>query len=193
MTTITIDAKKFRALTSIVNNKDVRFYMHGVHFYQSGDNVRAVATDGHALLDIEVSAGHTALDEGATIGLPQKKIAKGAEYVEINLSANAPDSAGTGEPSWHHMTVTTKSGATSYTTAPAVEGTFPDFERVLSNIDKTGTAESLRFNPDLIAGITAEYGQNGLNFVAPESAGTAIRIEISDLPGARCVIMPCRA
>ena len=191
MTTITIDARKFRSLASLVNNKDVRFYMHGIHFYQAGDSVRAVATDGHALLDIEAAAD-TSLDNSVTVGLPQKKVAKGAEYVEINLSANAPDRAGTGEPSWHHMTVTTKSGATSYTTSPSVEGTFPDFERVLADITKTGEAESLTFNPALIAGITQEYGEAGLTFVAPECKGGPITIDIPSEPHARCVIMPCR-
>ena len=109
-----IDATSFA-----MAQQDVRYYLNGMLWEVAGNNLRAVATDGHrmALCDVECEAD---VEENLTAILPRKGIMElsrllGEDEIDISLGSN-------------HMRV---SSADFCFTSKLVDGAYPDYERVL--------------------------------------------------------------
>ncbi len=109
-----IDATSFA-----MAQQDVRYYLNGMLWEVAGNNLRAVATDGHrmALCDVECEAD---VEENLTAILPRKGIMElsrllGEDEIDISLGSN-------------HMRV---NSADFCFTSKLVDGAYPDYERVL--------------------------------------------------------------
>ena len=107
--------------------QDVRYYLNGLMFEVSVDNLRAVATDGHrlSLCDTEVSAE---VNEAQNIIVPRKGI------IEIHRLLSDSDNPATVSIGTNHIRIEMDDICF---TSKLVDGRFPDYERVLpQKIDK---------------------------------------------------------
>lgn len=109
-----IDATSFA-----MAQQDVRYYLNGMLWEVAGNNLRAVATDGHrmALCDVECEAD---VEDNLTAILPRKGIMElsrllGEDDIDISLGSN-------------HVRV---NSADFCFTSKLVDGAYPDYERVL--------------------------------------------------------------
>jgi DNA polymerase-3 subunit beta len=109
-----IDATSFA-----MAQQDVRYYLNGMLWEVAGNNLRAVATDGHrmALCDVECE---TDVEDNLTAILPRKGIMElsrllGEDEIDISLGSN-------------HVRV---NSADFCFTSKLVDGAYPDYERVL--------------------------------------------------------------
>jgi DNA polymerase-3 subunit beta len=101
--------------------QDVRYYLNGLLFWISGDNIRAVATDGHRLATHEVAV-KVMQDTQQQVIIPRKAV------LELSrLLAEETEELGMvlGD---HHLRVITPRYSFS---AKLIEGKFPDYRQVL--------------------------------------------------------------
>lgn len=102
-------------------HQDVRYYLNGLLIELDGDNIRAVATDGHRLALSETSFA-TGLNELLQIIVPRKGVLEmsklltdGDSEVEVVISQN-------------HLRVITENQSL---TTKLIDGKFPDYGRVV--------------------------------------------------------------
>ncbi|MFK8066855.1 MAG: DNA polymerase III subunit beta [Gammaproteobacteria bacterium] len=118
-------------------HQDVRYYLNGLLIELDGDNIRAVATDGHRLALSETRFS-TGLSELLQIIVPRKGVLEinrllddGEKDVEIVISSN-------------HLRVVTENQSL---TTKLIDGKFPDYDRVIpqgSNKKVVADREKLR-------------------------------------------------
>src|SRR4030065_29898 len=101
--------------------QDVRYYLNGLLFEVSGQQLRAVATDGHRLLLAEVDITNS-IDGEKHVILPRKGVQEMIRFLddtdaEVQLQIGA-----------NHMRATLK-GLTF--TSKLIDGRFPDYNRVI--------------------------------------------------------------
>lgn len=126
-----------------ISTEETRYYLNGIfmHATESKGNkvLRAVATDAHRLarFEIPLPAGAENMTSGVIIprkavGEIRKLIEEAGDTIKISLSDTKM------QCSFDHITLTTK----------LIDGTFPDYERVIpKNNDKV-----LEINPAIFAG-----------------------------------------
>ncbi len=104
-----------------ISTEETRYYLNGVYLHVTGDRLRAVATDGHRLARVE-----TAMPEGAasmpgvivprkTVGELRKLLDEGAAPVSVALSDTR---------------IRFSTGPIRLT-SKLIDGTFPEYERVI--------------------------------------------------------------
>ncbi|TVQ84176.1 MAG: DNA polymerase III subunit beta [Micavibrio sp.] len=170
-----------------ISNEETRYYLNGIFIHATESNgkqvLRAVATDAHRLarFEIPLPAGAENLTSGVIIprkavGEIRKLIEEAGDNIEIALSDTKM------QCSFDHISLTTK----------LIDGTFPDYERVIpKNNDKI-----LVINPAVFAGavdrvstIATEKSRavkltlNGktltLSATSPESGSASEEIEVT--------------
>ncbi|HBH26263.1 MAG TPA: DNA polymerase III subunit beta [Rhodospirillaceae bacterium] len=129
---VLIDRTKFAMST-----EETRYYLNGIYVHEHEGRLRAVATDGHRLAKFEAP-----LPEGAAgmpsvivprkaVGEVRKLIEETAGEVEVSLSASKVRFA------FDHTVLTSK----------LIDGTFPDYERVIpEGNDKVVTLDPRLFS-----------------------------------------------
>ncbi len=113
-----IDNTKFA-----ISTEETRYYLNGIYFHQNigGNNLRAVATDGHRLAQVEID-----LPDGAngmpaiiiprkTVGEIRKLIDETESNIEVTVSTNKI------KLKINNCTLTSK----------LIDGSFPDYQRVI--------------------------------------------------------------
>jgi DNA polymerase-3 subunit beta len=183
---ITVQHDTIKALLLIAPKSDIRYYLNGVCADVRNGAATLVATDGHRLLAVPVTADDV---EDAVDGqyiIPRDTL-DAVKPVKVPRNDNLPLTI---EIVDTRITIT---GATT-ATSPTVDGRFPDWRRVMP---KSATNELAQFNSDYLAsfgkvaellgaktktGATAIIHHNGadaalVTFPASEALG---------------VIMPCR-
>lgn len=144
MSIINLTVSQARGLILASAKGDIRFYLNGSLFdFEHG---RAVSTDGHVLLAVNVAAQWNAAEQplaGACI-IPRdvlENIAKGGKTTdEIEITFD-------GE------TVALQRGPVKVSCAP-IQGTFPQWQRV---IPSKFSNEPAQFNPELLSRIAKAY------------------------------------
>jgi DNA polymerase-3 subunit beta len=117
--------------------QDIRYYLNGLLFVVDGNQVRAVATDGHRLAycasTVEQDAGHQdVIIPRKTINELQRLLADTDEPVSIDIAANQ---------------IRFRFGAVELL-SKLVEGKFPDYQRVIP----TGYTRSIVLDRELWSG-----------------------------------------
>lgn len=148
---IIVNEKLFRAVAVAVSTEETRYYLNGVHICAHPDGgAYLVATDGHRML--------VGCDEGATFDWP------GSDSVIVRpdkkLLAAAKTSARQEEPN----RIAIEYGATVSVLMPGdddtstasfagllIDGTFPDWRRVIPTVDKYKHAACQCFNARYLA------------------------------------------
>lgn len=185
MFTFEVSINAIRAARSHAADKDVRYYLLGVHFdLEAG---RIVATDGHRAF---ICAGPVVPGAGTFImpnGLIDnvlKAVGKRPLYDTVKVSVSD-----IGAP--RAITIDAVSGTFS---APAVDGTFPDWRRI---VPQSVSGETAQFNPEYLTD-AREALATYQGFKADKTAfhvahnGTSPSICTTNCDDAIVVVMPLR-
>jgi len=134
--TIEISVSQARGLILASAKSDVRYYLNGTLF--DFENGRAVSTDGHCLLAINVQASCD--DVAYTQGIANRedletiaKLGKVDDVISVSFDERG---------------LTFERAGRGTLTALAIDGRFPDYQRV---IPEKWTNEQALFDPDLVA------------------------------------------
>ncbi|MGJ8570465.1 MAG: DNA polymerase III subunit beta [Hoeflea sp.] len=123
----TVPAKKFAALLAAVSfaisTEETRYYLNGVYLHCAGEQLIAVATDGHRLARAVYSVGDGATGMPGVI-IPRKTIALLASALK------AADSQADLAVSVSENRICFQTGAVRIA-SKLIDGTFPDYERVI--------------------------------------------------------------
>lgn len=133
-TGFSVPAAELRALIDrtrfAISTEETRYYLNGIYLHAAENNgvtvLRAVATDGHRLARFEMPLPEGASDMPGVIiprkaiGEIRKLIDEAGDAIEISLSGTKL------RFSFDHVTLTTK----------LIDGTFPDYERVIPQNNK---------------------------------------------------------
>ena len=135
-----------------ISTEETRYYLNGIYLHEKQGNLRAVATDGHRLAQAQVP-----LPQGANgmpgVIVPRKTVLDVAKLLE-------------GEQGEVEVALSTSKIRFSIgpivLTSKLIDGTFPDYERVIpKNNDKTATLDTRIFSAavDRVSTISLEKGR----------------------------------
>lgn len=156
--TLNLEQRDFQSLLSATGfamaQQDVRYYLNGLLLEIGGDNIRAVATDGHRLAMGNLPTP-TYLDEPRQIIVPRKGV---QELIRLLDDTEDPVALTIGSS---HIRATL--GAYTFT-SKLIEGRFPDYNRVIpQGGDKTVIADRETFKSILQrAGILSHENIRGV-------------------------------
>lgn len=203
---ITIPLKFLAAALLSCAKKDIRYYLEGVFIHAVDGEYRICATDGHRMIvsRFKPELGDPVPVWGETgIILPRAELASALPILEKNTACHSGDCT---EPCVQllyegaHATLRSRNGFATFR-LKLVEGTFPDYMRVMANHGATlarGDTEALS-----AAGINTKY-LRGAADVATKLGAKAIHAFTSDGTGAHLftfdgapdsvlIVMPMRA
>lgn len=147
-----LDVKTFLKLIEktkfAMSNEETRYYLNGVYFHVLNNNLKAVATDGHRLGAVEISAPEGAIGMPGVI-IPRKavnelsKLLEGQEIVQISVSDSKIKFTA------NKIELLSK----------VVDGTFPDYQRVIPENNRkmlTTNAAALREAVDRVSTVSVD-------------------------------------
>lgn len=169
-----------------ISTEETRYYLNGIYLHvveKAGRNLlRAVATDGHRLAQVEFDAPEGASGMPGVI-VPRKTVA------EVQRLADAPDASVAIELSTAKIRF--RFGETVLT-SKLIDGTFPDYARVIPAAnDKSLTVEKGEFSAavDRVSTVSSERGRAVklsasdsrliLSVTNPDSGSATEEIEVS--------------
>lgn len=152
-------AALFAPVQFAISTEETRYYLNGICLQGDGSHLTATATDGHRLATHKVEGG----EEFAQVIVPRKLVSlvpKGA--VQVNLSSTKIRIEGEG------ITYVSK----------LVDGTFPDYERVIpaSNDKLVRVAGGdLKTAADRVSVVSSERGRGVKLAIAPGCVDLSVR------------------
>ena len=142
-----ITQKDLKAVSLAMAKKDLRYYLMGVNLEHNGKQTRLVATDGHRLHAIvnDNEAGG-ALCEPVQFTMPLDMVKKclAAKAPMRSIEALITIDYNDGE-------IKAKLPDGSLITQFAVDGRFPDYQRIIPRHDAITEPEAAHFNPEYVA------------------------------------------
>ena len=177
-TTFSIGAKAFARIMDkakfSMSTEEARYYLNGIYLHIAGDMLRGVSTDGHRLARVDVAAPDGALGMAGVI-VPRKTVAE--------LAKLATASAGDLVVSVSETKIRLASDTVAIT-SKVIDGTFPDYTRVIpTDSDKTARmdATDLRASIDRVVAVSSErtsavklaFSQDALTVSHASATGSA--------------------
>lgn len=183
---ITITHDAIKALLLIAPKADIRYYLNGLCVDVRNGAATLVATDGHRLLAVPVTADNV---EGASDGqyIIPRDVLDAVKPVKVTRGDTLPLTIEIVET---RITIT---GATT-ATSPTVDGTYPDWRRVTPT---SANNEPAQFNSDYlgsfgkVAELLGAKTKTGVTAVIHHN-GTGAALVTFPCSEAIGVIMPCR-
>jgi hypothetical protein len=166
MTNITFNATRLAAVALHQGNEAARYYLNGVCFEPCGI---AVATDGHTLTAAMDSApefrGYSPAEVTAALNAsdnqPSRDAANGI-IIPIDKTVLAALKKRGAETFFYDVAAATvrvldKNGRVTFTKEDvrAIDATFPDWRRIVPDIDMEGAQTGARFGADIVARVAA--------------------------------------
>lgn len=184
---INIPRRVIRAMLTVAPATDVRYYLNGMHLRGDARGVIAEATDGHAMLRARVS--DTPQVPAWSLILPRAALeplaGKGKKTLDeiVTVDASDPGAVIIREPDGTVRTV------------QAVDGVYPDTDRVTPVGSARPPIKPAQFNPALLARVHA-----ALQLLGAAEGDVQVRqhgdqpslVTASGLPDALAVILPWR-
>lgn len=181
-----INLINLKAALACASNEETRYYLCGVHVSRHADTLLCAATDGHALLVTrqdwdDGEKGGVLPASGIIIPasfIKSLKLSKSCDWAELTLSDDG-------------QRVTIDYVGASYTHA-LVDGTFPDYRRVMPT-KHTGIAA--QYAPAIVNKFAAAAKLLGTEYISIAHNGddaAYVTIGEADSPNAFGVIMPIR-
>lgn len=146
---------KIKAALVFAARQDIRYYLNGVQFQRHGDGAIAVATDGHRLAVLFEATAFSAIDgDGATaqdfsVIVSREQLESAVKAAPKNIALVFVVTVTDGVQS-----VTIKSDGAEFT-HPAVDGRYPDWQRVIPTAESRGPC--LAREKDSSCGYDAAY------------------------------------
>ena len=196
---VTLPILKLLAALSCASTEEHRYYLNGIFIHRDVELIRMVATDGHRLF---VSSFHAPaplpewLDKGVILssaGLKARLAMIRAEAISKDEPLCRIDYTPGGR------VVLTDLFDTIAFRCPAVDGTFPDYNLVISGIDLTPSGEAeplehLSFNGAYLKGVgdlAKVLGADSVNFVKGHKDAAQV-ITFPGVADAALILMPLR-
>ena len=186
----TISINALKGLDLLAAKGDIRYYLNGVNIEFSESCTRLVATNGH-ILGIEnltqnlLNTGAGSLIIPSDIIKALKPVSKNADSVQIK---QIPNPYGSSAKYWEIDNYGVK------TTFAGIEGTFPDYARVVSGAMTNGAAA--QYNPDYLATFLKAAklltGAKNPDIEIMQNGHSAALINITGLASFIGVIMPTK-
>jgi hypothetical protein len=185
MPSLTLTRGTIRALLTIAPTVDVRYYMEGAHVRTDARGTIVEATDGHAMLRVRVDPRPApvtstivprALLEGAA-GKGKRTL---TDAVQVDIQSDGT------------ITLTEPDGTVR--TGKAIEGTYPDTDRV-TPLPAITPIEPAQFNPALLARVHAALqllGADEGDVQMRQHGAKPTLVTAAAVPDALAVIMPWR-
>ena len=163
-----------RAALVCAATQDVRYYLNGIHITPD----RIEGTDGHRVACFKTPWGAADLD----IIIPKFKIPAPVQKVLIAVQGEAVEI--------HMMD---RGGAETITKLTAIDGNFPDVERILPAKDAQGTNSVVQVDPRMIVDVLNACRAPkhvGVDIHITGGKGDVYRVGLRGLPGLTFCIMP---
>jgi DNA polymerase III sliding clamp (beta) subunit (PCNA family) len=185
MTSLTLTRGTIRALLTIAPTVDVRYYMIGARVKTDARGTIVESTDGHAMIRVRVSPVPApitstiiprALLEGAA-GKGKKTL---LDAVQVDIQSDGT------------ITLTEPDGTVR--TGKAIDGTFPDTDRV-TPLPAVTPIEPAQFNPTLLARVHTALqllGADEVDIQVRQHGMKPTLVTALAVPDALAVIMPWR-
>lgn len=144
-----IELGKLQAANLFASKEETRYYLNGVFFEINGGKLHLISTDGHRLIKIPVEIEGKKKPEDMKFIIPSSLIAKikkarGADTVELTIQKD-------------EITISYDGGTF---TDKAIDGTFPDYTRVIPDQDATVKTEQARRKKLAQKVAAAEFAQS---------------------------------
>jgi len=203
MAKIEVDATLFAVAYSCVSTEETRYYLQGVYVTpapdpETGRGVLMISTDGHRMALVYDRDGIT--DQGRIIRLDPKakalKVARGERGRVLHI-----DGLEKGGSAVARVLIGFDHDCTQVDviTVSEIDGTFPDWTRVLPQDPKAGVAVHAgnSFNPVYLAGFGKAFQtlldvRTGAFSIAQSEAGAPAWVWNDSAPHVRFVCMPMR-
>jgi len=188
MYTFNISLSQLKALSlHAADKKDNRYMLQGLHFAPGLSTVKAVATNGHVLLALDIGPFDGVAGEGFT--MPADLLARFTKFTkrEADNTLSIVYTPNSGTIRCSLLGQVTEQGA--------VDARFPDWHRVVRGAmesAKGGQAETVAFNTDYISalGESARLARLGNVFIHQRGQNGAL-VQFNN-PDAIGVLMPLR-
>ena len=177
---ITVAAELIRAAQACQGKKDVRYYLNGFLISTTGD---IVGTNGHVLF-----RGNVPEDSRFYSWVPEDCI--------VQIDGNIPASASTVTFLWNGETGACKTDNGKMFSFSLVDGTYPNYQRVIPEIPKGVGVSGINFAPKYLAVIPKVFPLEMIAMRFKNVNEPALITPQYDYLGvfnnAELVIMPCR-
>ncbi len=193
--TIQINKTKLAAAAIFAAKKDIRYYLNGVCLEIGNNGARLVATDGHAMIIINllgpVTSGTETLEKPIQVILSNDDIKRFKPVKSRNAFAN--EITVTVEPKQsdgkQYIKVYDNGATFSF---PAIDGHFPDYRRVFP---RTISGEAAQYNPNFL--VKAHDAALMLGYKNPcvnvgHNGPKAALVDIGAMDEVAIVLMPMR-
>lgn len=178
---VTIPTQMLAAIAPFMASRDVRYYLNGLLLEVEGNTVRAIATDGSALGVCRViTNGNSGRD---SVILPRDLVEKLIKHKGAQVELTIVDAA-----------ITADVGGTGYT-ATVIDGRFPEWRAVMSEIADGGDCGVTMLVPELLGQVVkaAKVFKNATLELQPRPDKQSMRWRLAALPGGWAVagvVMP---
>ena len=194
----TIQLKALKAVALAAAKKDVRYYLNGVYldstvFHESKSVSLLVATDGHRLHAFRDATEYAEPSTTGNVIIPLDMVnailkagagKNGPELVDISVEDIAGENG---------RIITAKVGAVTLTDA-AVDGTFPDFRRVIpKSTDNAPAHYQGRYIADIATAAQYLTGRKDTALNIKQNGTNAGLVFAGDCPEFLAVIMPVKS
>jgi DNA polymerase-3 subunit beta len=163
---ITIAQKDLKAVSLAMAKNDIRYYLKGVYVEFNRAETRIVATDGHRLHMVRTVDSSAMVTEPVTFIIP-------ADMVKHCLKAKAARNDRNPQIVFSFASGTIEAALPdgSRFSAPALDGTFPDYRRIIQQcVSGKSDIEAAVYNPRYVLD-----AMDALEIYADHEAGTGLR------------------
>lgn len=186
--TVTVAAKYIAMLAPFISNEATRYYLNGISFEPHADGVIMVATDGHRMGVILDKDGQC--DAPVIYSIDKAILAACKKKSEVCACFAAPD------PGLCRVIDAATGDTRAIGAAIAIDGTYPDWTRVIPRDAEDYRAAPFAFNPKYLADFkaVAKYGGSEFGIVeihVTDEKGPAV-IRVAAVPEFFGLLMPMR-
>ncbi len=176
---VIIEPEIFKAICSVAPKDDVRYYLNG--FYIDHERLQIVATSGSILVAYPIPLDNLDADKSVILTIPARMPKKSCSQVVIESLGDR-----------FTVTYLSPTGQDTQLVDP-VDGTYPDYARMLVDKNRTATPISaVSFNPLLITPVCKALGAAHVHTYHFASATESIDVTFKAFPDMRITLMPCR-
>ena len=194
MSVYEIDPKLIKAAILFTSTEQTRYYLRGVYFEKRFDTLRMVATDGHRLFAaIQEIEPH---DPDFHCILPSHDLKKAYTGVNSKVATIPAEFHGYSKIGIdEEKSRACKTATINNVTCTAIDGTYPDFTRVLPSLEACTKAETSQFNAKYVGDLekaARALGKKGADINIQHAGASPALVGFGGRQDVMALIMPMR-